>query len=515
MRSGKAIAVALGCGALAGCTQEIADFGIDMVSPEVVSISPEDGSVGVDRQTTIIVTFSEPIDPLTVSASAFQLFRNSESVPGTISTTATSAAMTVISRLEDLAEYEIVVNDAITDIAGNPLRAGASAAFVSEDLEWEEPFDVSPGGTGAAWGGAAVGGVDETFLIWSDSAGVWTQRIVGGSPAPAHLLDAGAETGSPSIAATNDGHALAIWTRSSSSGRNDLFFAKWEPGSQSWSSPGLVETDDSGFVAAPALAMNGSGYAVAAWGHSDTLTPPFRMNIFARVYSVASGWYPIAVPLEGSSQTAEPPQVGVGADGTFVVNWIQSDGTGPRLWAATSESAAEVIETTADVSSARSYVDPNGHPFVVWGEGFNYFMDGAWNGPEPLEAALSGAASSTRAMLAWHDLAANEIKVADLSSSGVPEDIQVISSGGSVLTTGIDDSGRAFVLSLKEENGFQSLFSSRRNATSWAPPELIEHDDAGDVGYVTAVDVGQDGEGVVTYLRYDGVGSRVWCALLR
>lgn len=510
MRSDLAFLV-VAASSIAGCGDRVPDFGIDLTPPEVVSISPADGAVSIDRETEIVVIFSEVIHASTVSAETFLVLRDGVDVPGTRSVVGSSATFTASSRFRDLTEYEVVVTEDVRDVSGHRLRDSVVSSFVTEDLEWEEPFDVSPGGTGAYWGSGAIGREGEVFLVWNDSSGISARRILDGIDQPVTLL-ANGDTGNANVVASDDGHALAIWTRDNA-GRSDLHFSTWDPVSETWSSPGLVETLDTGFVGTASLAMNAAGFAVAAWNQSDSLTPPFRLNIYIRSYSIGSGWSPVAVPLESRTETAEPPEVGVGLDGTYVVNWVQSDGSVPRLWAATSESPAAIIETTADVSVGRSFVDSYGNPLVVWGSGFNYFHDGAWNGPTSFEGGLVAAVAEGPSLVAWND-AAGGIAVASVSSAGTVGATEVIAQEGAVLAAGMDDAGRAFVLSRRVESGFLSLFSSRRGLNGWTSPQLIEHDD-GDAGYVTRVDVRSSGEGVITYFRFDGVGSRMSAALLR
>ena len=78
----------------------------DTTAPPLISINPADGAVGVCMNKTVNVTFSEPMDPLTVTTSTFILdVTAGASVPGTVTYDA---------------QRNLATFDPIADLSGNP-----------------------------------------------------------------------------------------------------------------------------------------------------------------------------------------------------------------------------------------------------------------------------------------------------------------------------------------------------------------------------------------------------------
>ncbi len=96
---------------------------VDVDPPVVVDTSPEDGAVDVSPGAVFVATFSEDVDPLSVTPSTFTLTGPGGAVAGTIDAAGAAATFTPGALLDGETAYTARVTTGITDLAGNPLGA--------------------------------------------------------------------------------------------------------------------------------------------------------------------------------------------------------------------------------------------------------------------------------------------------------------------------------------------------------------------------------------------------------
>ena len=106
----------------------------DTTPPVVVSTSPVDGATGVAASSKVAATFSESLDPTTVSSSTFTLSRNGG---GSVAATVTYDAATETATLSPSAPlapgavYTARVTTGVSDLAGNYLAADRVWSFTT------------------------------------------------------------------------------------------------------------------------------------------------------------------------------------------------------------------------------------------------------------------------------------------------------------------------------------------------------------------------------------------------
>jgi WD40 repeat protein len=112
----------------------------DTTPPEVTATSPADGAGGVGIATVVTATFSEAMDPATITATSFEL-RDAGNTPVSAAVTyeaATDTAMlTPASALASSAIYTAIVKggtDGVKDLVGNVLAADESWSFTTAAL---------------------------------------------------------------------------------------------------------------------------------------------------------------------------------------------------------------------------------------------------------------------------------------------------------------------------------------------------------------------------------------------
>ncbi|HVF38960.1 MAG TPA: Ig-like domain-containing protein [Gemmatimonadaceae bacterium] len=104
----------------------------DVTAPTVVSTNPASGAGGVGVSSTVSVTFSETMDPATISSSTITLAPSGGSaVAATVSYNAGSNTATLIpsSPLSNSTTYTLTVTTGVKDAAGNSLASAFTTSF--------------------------------------------------------------------------------------------------------------------------------------------------------------------------------------------------------------------------------------------------------------------------------------------------------------------------------------------------------------------------------------------------
>src|SRR6266480_2095698 len=102
--------------------------------PVVVRAYPPPKKRDVPLNTAIVVVFSEPVEPSTLTPSSIALRRGADAVGGTVSFLEGSQTIAVFRPNDQLApntDYRLVVTDAVTDLDGTPLAEGVTVDFTT------------------------------------------------------------------------------------------------------------------------------------------------------------------------------------------------------------------------------------------------------------------------------------------------------------------------------------------------------------------------------------------------
>ncbi len=120
--------------------------------PIVVRTDPPPRKRDVPLNASLVIVFSEPVDPATLSTSSVQLLRNGTAVAGTVAPVSGSpwiAAFTPTSPLDPETEYQIVVTQDVRDLGGETLEAAVLATFTTgTEIEGRIAFVSSRDGAG-------------------------------------------------------------------------------------------------------------------------------------------------------------------------------------------------------------------------------------------------------------------------------------------------------------------------------------------------------------------------------
>lgn len=108
---------------------------LDETRPSVLNTFPASDATAVPLNTSVLITFSEALDPTTINNQTYTLWRNgTEPVTGTISYVGTTAAFKPNSPLSANTVYSAEVTTAIQDLAGNALQDTFRWSFTTETL---------------------------------------------------------------------------------------------------------------------------------------------------------------------------------------------------------------------------------------------------------------------------------------------------------------------------------------------------------------------------------------------
>ena len=248
------------------------------------------------------------------------------------------------------------------------LAAAPAGAFPGP---WVAPaIDLSADGQSALAPQLAVGADGGATAIWTRSNGTndivqASTRPPGGSFSAAIDLSAtGQSASTPQLATAADGTTTAVWTRSN--GTHSIVQASTRPPGGAFSAPvDLSATGQNAYDPQPAVAADGT--ITVVW---------YRSNGTHLIVQASTrppgGAFGAPVDLSATGQTAEHPQLAVGADGTTTVTWYRSDGTNDIVQASTRapggafSAPVDLSASGRDANNPQPATAPDGTTTVVW-----------------------------------------------------------------------------------------------------------------------------------------------------
>jgi len=133
----------LGVLAVAGCV--LPATGADVIAPTVDLVSPANLAASAVINTKLVATFSEAMDPATISTTNFTVAHGSTAVPGVVSYAGTSATFTPTSVLLGGTPYTATITTGVKDVAGNAMASSYAWSFTTTtNLDITKPTVGSP-----------------------------------------------------------------------------------------------------------------------------------------------------------------------------------------------------------------------------------------------------------------------------------------------------------------------------------------------------------------------------------
>lgn len=118
---------------------------VDTTAPAVSMIAPTNNAANIGVNAAIRVTFSKPVEPLTVDGSSITVVSNSATIPMSVSFdgTYTTVTLTPQSPLPGSAQITVSVNANVTDQSGNPATPSSSVFSTAAGPDFAGPVVIS------------------------------------------------------------------------------------------------------------------------------------------------------------------------------------------------------------------------------------------------------------------------------------------------------------------------------------------------------------------------------------
>lgn len=115
-------------------------------APTVLSTSPTDAAMNIPRNTTVTATFSEAMNPATLTTAAtFTLKQGATVVPGAVTYAGSVATLTLSSNLTSNTTYTATITTAAEDVGGTPLQVAKTWSFTTKNTSVSGPGVVNLG----------------------------------------------------------------------------------------------------------------------------------------------------------------------------------------------------------------------------------------------------------------------------------------------------------------------------------------------------------------------------------
>ncbi|HKO53170.1 MAG TPA: Ig-like domain-containing protein [Polyangiaceae bacterium] len=255
--------------------------------PTVISVSPKDQATDGEPLGVIRVSFSEPLDPASVTAASVQI-KDSAGTPldGLLTYADAVATFRPKGRMQLLGSYTVNVAQAVTDADKTPMEQPFKSSFSVRDGVW---------GRGESSLTTGTGGFDRGMLVLASDGG---------------------------------GRAVAVWAQASDAGPPVEIFASLFNQGKGWGTPLKVNTN-AVTCARPSVSMNASGNVIIGWIEETNLTTTTQPYSLQARRLIGGTWDKTSTRIDVASTAAyqiEPKNVAVAlaANGHSHVAWSSS-----------------------------------------------------------------------------------------------------------------------------------------------------------------------------------------------
>jgi len=176
----------------------------------------------------------------------------------------------------------------------------------------------------------------DAVAVWTQNDGTYDNVWVRSFDAtallwgvPTLIEDEDGDASRPQIGMSDTGNIFATWMQRDN-GKFNLWVNSYSASLSTWGRTELLETDDSGNAWDPQVSVNANGSAVFVWAQSDGAV----QSIWAKRFDVGTNMWSAPTLLEtDDTGDAELPQVATDASGNAFVTWTQFDGMRTSLYA--------------------------------------------------------------------------------------------------------------------------------------------------------------------------------------
>jgi len=333
------------------------------------------------------------------------------------------------------------------------------------------------------------------------------------------------------------GHALVTWNGKSSATSNSAIWARAFVPTSGWGGFGSIESL-TGDAAGQKIAMNDEGFATVVWAQGTG-----TRSIQATRYSPTTGFSGVAASVSTGSQDAMTPAVAMDPSGNAVAAWVQSDGSHYHVWACrylplSGWGAPIKLDSnlTQEARNPAVAMDPSGNAVVTWHQSADlthgpyavcacdYWVGQGWSLPKTLQVGGDAwnpaiAMSRAGAQAVWSEITSSTTSriyssryttASDAWTTPVP-----VSSAGALAdwpSVGIDQAGNGIV-TWAEAVGTQSYAAMAVRYSTLTGWESTGSFDNGTSGAGTpVVSMNASGTAAIAWNRDDGTNLNLYAA---
>ncbi len=518
----------------------------DVTGPAVTVTLPANNDAEVVNNTTVKVTFDEPITQSSLTADSFKL-REQEtgaSVPGTVVASTSGGTFTPSMPLRIDRTYVATITTAVTDLHGNAVASDTSWMFATHRRQFGVATPVETTTDAAQLPQVVVDGNGNAIAVWRQDVGtisnLWTNRYVPatgwGTPALLETMDDG-DALNPRLAINRAGTAVVVWEQDDGTTHTDLYVRRYVVGT-GWDTATKIGNPNGASAYGADIAIDRDGRIVVVWDQFPVAPPTTtRQSVYAQRYVPGSGWD--TATLIETDETGHTGTVRVTIDDAGVATAVWTIGNAGAsafyLWSnrfvpGQGWGTAERVDTSNSTYSRNPEIaaDPAGNVTVVWAElqgAYNnirsnrYVAGTGWSAnPVTLETENLGHAvlvkvavsKSGVAVAVWqqHDGAVNSVVANrfDGTAWGTFTRIETSNNASFYPEVDIDDAGDALVVWSAQDGLEQNLYTNHNRGGVWGSATLLETE-AG-AGYSAGVAVG-GGIGLAIWTQENGAEKNI------
>lgn len=402
----------------------------------------------------------------------------------------------------------------------------------------------------------ALDDAGNAMVVWAQSDGtrqtIWASRYnpsVGwGTPTRIDLIASNAaskdDAFAPQIGMDAAGNATAVWMQYEGT-RSDIWANRYTARTGAWDTAALIESDDTGAMFSPEVAVSPGGNAMVVWTQQARSTQALWVNHYG------TGQWGQAKKLVDAE--VSKPKVAIDASGNAMVAWMQFDGVTRRyairvqrydstnIWGLSrflSDSVSDAFNPTITFDSA-------GNAFAAWQE-FDgardsiwtrlYSLDNGWRDSPVQVAGSSGAAAmnprvalsasgSGSAVVVWQQVVnsnntfytgvfANRFDMS-MNQWGSTTHAVTTPSGSVIDMRAADDKqGGAIAVWSQLEGTRRDVWTSHYGPDGiggavWGPAQRLETDNTGNAE-IPHIGADKFGNAVAVWSQTTGAFPRIW-----
>jgi hypothetical protein len=191
---------------------------------------------------------------------------------------------------------------------------------------WGTPQLLESGNTDARYPEVGVGANGDATAVWvqrdATRFNVWANRYVANNGwGVAQLIETSdlADAWYPHVAMDSIGNAVAVWYQSD--GNRDNIWANRYTAGIGWGAAQLLETNNAGRAFDPRVVLDSGGSALAVWAQSDGT----HDSIWANRFLVSTGWATPQLLETDASTDHNNPALAIDSSGNAVAAWRTRD----------------------------------------------------------------------------------------------------------------------------------------------------------------------------------------------